>query len=443
MLLNFTVKNWKSIKNEASLSMQATREQQHGNRLTQNKKFGFRILPNAVLFGPNASGKSNFVTAIEFVKEFVLNWEERFLNRNLMSHKLDQNFEDEPSEFTIELLLNGFIYEYHISCTSKEIKKEILSKSNSNTEYTLFSRIGQNFNFDESQISKEDRHRLQVIALGTDKTRPLLNNAHEQKMDTFDTFHDWLEGSLQIIHPTSKFSRPLIFNSDEIIDLYNYWLPRLDTGITRVEKEETTAKKIGLSENELNEILDTLFKLNKDDKTNTAYIITDDFVLIKADSDGNFEIFRLFTIHLNKMGEEVQFMMSEESDGTRRALDLIPAFCRVLNRNVTYIIDEVDRSLHSELTKGLFQSYHERCSADDQDQIIATTHDLQLMTQDLFRRDEMWFFERNRDGSTLASFADFIDTKKDKDIRKSYLDGRMGGLPYLHLDQMNLVACGE
>lgn len=315
--------------------------------------------------------------------------------------------------------------------------------SNSNTEYILFSRIGQTFEFDESRISEEDMHRLQVIALGTDKTRPLLNNVHEQKLATFDTVHDWFESSLQIIHPTSKFSRPLIFSSDEIIDLYNRWLPRLDTGIIKLKNEETTAKKIGLSENELNEILDRLFKLNKDERTDTAYIITDDFVLIKVDPDGNFEIFRLFTIHQNKRGEEVQFRMSEESDGTRRALDLIPAFCRALNQNITYIIDEVDRSLHSELTRGLFQSYHERCGADNQDQIIVTTHDLQLMTQDLFRRDEMWFFERHLDGSTLTSFADFIDTKKDKDIRKSYLDGRMGGLPNLRLDQINPIACGE
>lgn len=442
MLLNFTVKNWKSIKDEASFSMQATREQQHGGRLTQSNKFGFRILPNAVLFGPNASGKTNFVTAFEFIKYFVIAWEERFLGRHLKPHKLDQNLEDIPSEFSLELLLDGYIYEYQISCTSKEVRTEKLIKSNSNSEYILFNRTYQNYEFDDSQISIEDMHRLEVIAQGTDKTRLLLNNAHEQKLDTFDVIYNWIKDSLIIIHPTSEFSRLLIFSSDEIIELYNYWLPNLDMGIMRVEKEETTAQKIGLADDELEHVLDIISKNEEGKEANASYFTRDDFVLIKIDSDGKVELYRLITIHEDSTGREVPFMMNEESDGTKRVLDLIPAFCRKLDQNTTYIIDEVNRSLHSELTKALFLNFHDRCGEGNQDQIIVTTHDLELMTQKIFRRDEMWFFARDYSGSTLTSFADFVDTKKDKDIRKSYLDGRMGGLPNLRLDQINPIACG-
>lgn len=442
MLINFTVKNWRSIKDEASITMQATREQQHGERLIKSNKFGFRILPNAIVFGPNASGKSNFVKAIEFLKDFVIFWDERFLNRNLTPNKLEIEQGYASSEFTIEMLLDGFIYEYYICCSSKEVREERLSKSNTSSEYMLFHRINQDFEFNESQISADDLYRLKVISQGTDRTRPLLNNAHEQKLDTFDTVYNWFKYSLQIIHPTSIFSRLSIFTSDEIVNLYNAWLPHLDTGIVRVEIEETTADKIGLSEENISEISDILFKAALDKGVSASLGSKGDFGLVKIQPDGTTEIFRLITIHLNNNGDEVRFKMSEESDGTKRVLELIPAFCRDRGVSKTFIIDEIDRSLHSGLTKSLFQSFHSRCNEDNQDQIVATTHDLQLMTQSLFRRDEMWFFERDHRSSTLTSFADFIDTKKDKDIRKSYLDGRMGGLPNLRFDQIDLDACG-
>jgi AAA15 family ATPase/GTPase len=127
--------------------------------------------------------------------------------------------------------------------------------------------------------------------------------------------------------------------------------------------------------------------------------------------------------------------MSWESDGTLHVIDLLPAFFTMgekASRKV-FLIDELDRSLHPSLTRHLVETYLAGITPDSRTQIIFTTHDVQLMDQKIFRRDEMWAMERSRfDGSVLIPFSDFnSDIRYDKDIRKSYLQGRMGGVPQI------------
>ena len=124
--------------------------------------------------------------------------------------------------------------------------------------------------------------------------------------------------------------------------------------------------------------------------------------------------------------------MSQESDGSQRVIDLLPAFLMIsaAKSRKVFVIDEVDRSLHTLLTKRLLETYLSSCSAESRAQLLFTTHNVLLMDQRLLRRDEMWVTERNADGvSSLFSFSEYKDVRYDKDIRKSYLQGRLGGVP--------------
>ena len=128
----------------------------------------------------------------------------------------------------------------------------------------------------------------------------------------------------------------------------------------------------------------------------------------------------------------MKFDISAEFDGTRRIIDLLPALLDLSREGskTVYVIDEVDRSLHSLLTRRLIESYLSGCNSESRAQMLITTHDLQLMDQNILRRDEMWISERSSDGvSSLYSFSDFLDVRCDKDVRKSYLQGRLGGIP--------------
>jgi len=140
------------------------------------------------------------------------------------------------------------------------------------------------------------------------------------------------------------------------------------------------------------------------------------------------------TFHSNSLGESVKFGMEYESDGSRRVIDLLPVFLDlcVENSHKVYVIDELDRSLHTLLTRHLLEGYLSSCSSETRAQLLFTTHDVLLMDQDLLRRDEMWITERaEKGGSSLTSFSDFKDVRYDKDIERAiYKDGWAGFLEF-------------
>ena len=139
-------------------------------------------------------------------------------------------------------------------------------------------------------------------------------------------------------------------------------------------------------------------------------------------------------VHRAVDGKEVHLAMSAESDGTLRLLDLLPAFFTLGDATAkkVYVIDELDRSLHPTLMEYLIRLFLQSAGAGTRSQILFTTHNVQVLTQDIFRRDEMWLVRRDSEGvSELVSLGDFKDIRFDKDIRKSYLEGRLGGIPHI------------
>ena len=145
---------------------------------------------------------------------------------------------------------------------------------------------------------------------------------------------------------------------------------------------------------------------------------------------------KLVAYHSKGDGTETKFEIRQESDGSQRVIDLLPAFLELsaqVSKKV-YVIDEVDRSLHTLLTRRLLEVYLSNCSTETRTQLLMTTHDVLLMDQQLLRRDEMWVAERDSTGaSSLLSFSEYKDVRYDKDIRKSYLQGRLGGIPRILL----------
>jgi len=150
--------------------------------------------------------------------------------------------------------------------------------------------------------------------------------------------------------------------------------------------------------------------------------------------NGELKAKKLISFHKDIKGQDIKFDMQNESDGTQRSIDLLPAFLDLSTQSSdkVFIIDELDRSLHTLLTRRLLEGYLLACGPKCRSQLLFTTHDVLLMDQDLLRRDEMWVAERDSNGSsTLISFSEYKDVRNDKDIRKSYLQGRLGGVPRL------------
>ncbi|MDD4349315.1 MAG: AAA family ATPase, partial [Opitutales bacterium] len=144
------------------------------------------------------------------------------------------------------------------------------------------------------------------------------------------------------------------------------------------------------------------------------------------------EASRLTTYHKRSDGKAIAFEIAEESEGTERMIDLLPAFFELTDPDTDkiFFIDEIDRSLHTHLTRGMIESFLETRSTRSRAQLFFTTHDPLLLDQELLRRDEIWFIDKLDAGqSKLTALSDFKGVRYDKDIRKNYLLGRFAGVP--------------
>lgn len=431
MLIGFRVQNWRSIKNEISFSMLASQERQHGERLKTVDKYRFRVLPTALMFGGNAAGKSNFIHALAFMQNFILNSPQA--NQGIPGYSpyfFDETTINGPSKFETEILINDYIYRYSFTINATSVLKEELVKVLTTREQILFSREGkESFHLDESYRGNEYQ-RLHFVFQGTQENELFLSNSIDQNVEVFKSIYDWFALKLVIIRPAAQF----IHQSESALKIHNQYLQLLDTSVKRLEFKDVSRSFLP------RELFDELSEKMPIDVFTSIVSNVGERFQVKKNKDNSIDIQLLFSFHETADGQEYQLNFADESDGTKRLYDLLPAFVNC-DDNATIFIDEVDRSLHSLITQRLFSTFLEESKRCFNQQIIATTHDIQLMTQELFRRDEMWIFERREDGTMLISLSEFEDIRYDKDIRKSYLEGRMGGIPQIMLPLPAFEVC--
>lgn len=432
MIVSFSIKNWMSFHNQATLSMVASRERQHSDRIPKLGKYQTRVLPVAAIYGGNASGKTNFFKALSFVKALIVKGTQPESMISVEPFRLETNGIEQPSSFAFELLIDEIIYEYSFAVTRKAIVEEKLVIVTSSSEKVLYDRRDGKPNFDKS-LAKDQF--LQFAFKGTRDNQLFLTNSVSQKVDNFRPVFNWFKDTLELVAPDSRFE-PFEQFLDEGHPLYttmNEMLPQLDTGIAHLGGEKIPFENIPLPES-------LKMKLQEDVKEGmTVRLMTEPinerFVVTRKGSELIAK--KLVTYHPKSDGTEAKFEIRQESDGSQRVIDLLPAFLELSahKSKKVYVIDEVDRSLHTLLTQRLLEAYLANCSTETRSQLLLTTHDVLLMDQQLLRRDEMWVTERDTFGtSSLFSFSEYKDIRYDKDIRKSYLQGRMGGIPRILLE---------
>lgn len=416
-----------SFRNETSFSMVATRERQHRERVPLVNKYKTSILPIAAIYGGNASGKTNFFKALNFAKELVVKGTQPDAQILVESFLLDDKESEQPTYFYFELLVGETIYEFSFSVTRKRIIEEKLIQVSATSETVLYNRRENKPHFDSS-LAKDQF--LNFAFKGTRDNQLFLTNSVSQKVENFKSVYNWFKDTLVLVAPDSRFTAFEDF-LDEAHPLYstmNKRLSQLDTGIEHLGFQEIPINTISMPESlkaNLQENLKEGMTIRMlDEYGKQRYVVTR--------KNGNLIVKKLIAYHPKSDGTEAEFEIHQESDGSRRVIDLLPAFLEVSSEasKKVYVIDEVDRSLHSILTRQLLELYLESCSPESRAQLLFTTHDVLLMDQHLLRRDEMWVTERDKAGiSTLLSFSEFKDVRYDKDIRKSYLQGRLGGIP--------------
>lgn len=433
MLISVTLQNWMSFYDEVSLSMIASKERQHGHRLLRVPKYQMRALPISAIYGGNASGKTNFFKALIFAKNFVVDGPRLGMPIPVQPFKLSEDAKHEPVRFDFEVLVDEMHYRFKFAATSSEVVEEQLTQITSYSERVLYSRNHADFQFADALAGDQF---LQFAARGTQPNQLFLSNAVSQNILTFKPVYDWFNESLVLITPNSRFG-PIVKLFEEghsLSEGINKAIQNLDTGVVKIDAQQ-------IAYEELLQMFDipSHVKNLKDGEALHIRQNSGKAALVTRDN-GELIAHLLVSYHHADSGGFEKFELDQESDGTQRVVDLLPAFIDLsmhgsTRRSRVYVIDELDRSLHTVMSRELLEAYLETCGPETRNQLIFTTHDLLLMDQDLLRRDEMWVTERNINGSTdLFSLSEYKEIRYDKDIRKSYLEGRLGGVPKVHVN---------
>jgi uncharacterized protein len=457
MLIYFSVENFRSINQKVELNLQpAPRLRRHKNHVVElDRKKKLRALRTAVIYGANAAGKSNLVKAIDYAQSLIVSGSKLKNRINIEQYKLAGN-DNNSSDFCFEFYIasNYYVYEFNIS--SEIVNNEKLTKINEeNFEFCLFSReysknskgyiIKSDFKEYDNEIYEESFDEFLNLLKFTSNNQLFLNELISKS--AFDKLHEnismflrvvcfFFENQLEIIFPKSKYAGIMKDLSEESELIYVNALKSLDTGISDIQFREVESDHF--PKDVIDDISEKLNSMNDEENSNIAIMIRfnqNDYFVTKKTS-GELKISSCSSVHIDKYGSPIHFNLDEESDGTRRLLDLLPSICppdnnshEIINR--TYIIDEFDRSLHPNLSKAFLMKFLSCDSGREKDQLIVTTHESSLLDNNLLRRDEVWFMQKEHDGSSVLYSLNDYSPRFDKDIQNDYLKGKFGATPYI------------
>lgn len=428
MLIRFTVQNWLSYRDTAELTMVASREQQNSHQNARVTSHRLNILPIATIYGGNASGKSNLFKAISFAKHFITHGTGIDQRIAVSPFRLDISYHSAPSVFVFEILIADQIYEFQFSVTAQQVVHEKLSHIRPTVEHVVYERHGQQIV--PGKIGAGEKAFWQFAHQAVRPNQLFITTGVQLMHAPFLPIYQWFREHLVLIAPDARFEEfeRFVDKRNPQFETMNHFLHSLDTGITELAGQDIPFDVIpfpdDLKSHLQRQILDGQTVRLVDFRQNERIVITR--------QNGELNAQKIVGQHRRVDGAYESFTMAQESDGTNRIIDLLPAFLDVFDAESAkvVIIDEVDRSLHTLITKNLIERFLESRTKDTRSQLFVTMHDVLLMNQRTLRRDEMWITERDSNGaSTLHALSDFIGIRADKDVRKSYLQGRFGGIP--------------
>ncbi len=444
MLIKVIISNFMSIGPLQELSMISGKVRGKRDHLHISKDIN--LLRFSAIYGANASGKSNLISALEFAQQSITEEIPKgYVNKY---NRTNPDNITKPSHFEFEIKIDKKFYSYGFEIIldkSSIVSEWLYELSTENHKTEIFYRNLSNNKFSLGKYFKNDDviNRLRIYFDDTKLEDSVLflsemnrnkSDLYKRKgeMEVFKNVYKWFEATMDINYPDRVFSNYSYFmkkaHSEEICET----IKAFDTGITNfkiidAKKEELTNT---VPANVLKSIFEELEKeITKYKKQNKEVSLG---TLLRGDREFYiFEVTKEYEIEIKTIEFEHglcgTYKLSEESDGTRRILELIEILFSE-NDNRVFIIDEIDRSLHPLLTKQFIKSYLKSLE-NRKIQLIVTTHESRLLDLDLLRRDEIWFMNKNSNGCSELYSLEQFNERFDKKIDKAYLDGRYSAIP--------------
>lgn len=439
MLVQFSVSNFLSFEELQTFSMKAGKFRNFSDRISNSSKY--KLLKFISIYGANASGKSNLISAFGFFQNLVLG------NLDMGSYDCYCKLSDENKikeslfEMTIEIDGKIFVYGFTIILNSASFTKEWLYEElkNGSKQY-IFQRNILNSEIEFGTYIKStpllDRVRIYGDDIKNDDSILFLKLMNQNKDSLYDeqskiivfkTIYNWIRFKLSVNSPENPITNYTWFIDSDNLDKIAKKLQCFSTGINSVSVVSVSPEKI-MSDFPKDMIKRVQQILSNQKKGNRAVLIRTSYnsmFLITINDNGDFDY---KTFEFSHENSSAKFSLSEESDGTIRLLDIIEV---LLNNsdNKVYVIDEINRMFHPLLTRKFITEFLEMAKQRNI-QLIVTTHESQIMDLKILRKDEINFINRNKKGSSTIESLEKYDDRFDKKIINEYFMGKYGAIPF-------------
>ncbi len=403
MILEFSCANHKSIKEKIVFSTIASSDNTYEETLKNFAKY--RVLRSAVIYGPNGSGKSNFLSALEFMKNLVCNSINHQPGQEIFQapHKLSDI--NTPSEYEIQFVKDDIRYAYGFSVLKSLVEEEYLYYFPKGKQVKIFERkklvvkAGDRYKgaFDLGlSVLKENRLFLSCVAnySNIEEVEKAFLFFQNDIVVYNSNINNWIEYSIQLMQ-----------KDEEVRQMFLEFLSELNTGIkdiqVKLEKIQVKPSDLPLDMPEPLKSVLTMQEANRID----AKIIYDNF---QTD------------------------LMIEESVGIKKLFEVICPIIDIIKNGKILVCDEFEMGLHESIVHYIIQTFH-KADQDKFAQLIFTTHDTSLLDKDIFRRDQVWFTELNKERATeLYSLVEVKNVRKTENLEKGYVSGKYGAIPMLN-----------
>ncbi|ANU62839.1 MULTISPECIES: AAA family ATPase [Bacteroidales] len=398
MLVNFTFKNFRSFRDEMTLSMEAASIQELSEAVV--KSCDEELLPVAVMYGANSSGKSNVLKALKAMRDVLLNSVKLNPKDKLDAEPfcLDLTSAEQPTSFEIQFTLNGSKFRYGFDYTANEILAEWLyEKRVGEREFELFLRSGNEFKISKTRFAEGNGKQD-----ATPSNRLFVSLVAQLNGKLSQSILDWFS-SIEYI--SGMDGKEYAGKTLEMLFLNQQ-------GATEI-KQLFTETNLGFNELDI-ELDDSVAMKMKAESVHNLY-----------DADGTMVGVRTFST--DKM----------ESEGTKKMIEIAGPLVDAILSGKILVVDELDAKLHPFLTRKIIGLFMDREINRNGAQLIFATHDTNLLNLQYLRRDQIWFTEKDKTDSTeLYSLVEFRDdagnkVRNDRNIEKDYINGRYGAIPFM------------
>ncbi len=443
MILSFSVENYRSFRSEQTFNLIASKRLgvEDPTQCVTVSDTDEAVLRVSSIYGANGAGKSNLVSALRFVEKLVLKGSRPGKRIPRVPFAFEKSMIDKPSCFEIRYLSDGVVFGYGFACDSTRVYEEWLDVYEGKKARSIFTRV----------TDANDATTVKLGAAGKDGCSAKLKALTEVGARSNQLFFTeivnlddpdaqgerlvraikWFANTLHIIPADAEFAMlaEVMAEDNRFADFAGRFLKEASTGIDSLEvqiQEVPLSKISNLPSRFVEEIIPKL------EEGETAYLPGPDGfgLFIEGAKKEVVKIRRIAAVHQNRSGEPFQLPLGEESDGSRRLLNLLPSLHQLQSECGVYVIDELERSMHPVLARK-FIEYFLKAVKTPSCQLIFTTHASTLLDLDLLRRDGVWFVEKNSESEThLYALSDF-KVRNDYRIDKAYLQGRFGAIPFL------------